>query len=220
MSLLVLAYHRASAGPHGNDPALLDAHFGLIARRFPCVLPGETLRRGRLNVCLTFDDGYYDFHAVVFPLLEKHGLRAVLAVSPGFLRERVLVPAAERISQSAEVGRVEVAAHGYSHCRLDRPEADLGAEVLVPHSLLAARLGRPVTSFVFPYGRFSAGALAAVSQSYRYVFRLGGGDNRHWNQRLLYRVGADKLASPGAPFETHRLAAYRARRWWNRLRLR
>ncbi|MGC4072685.1 MAG: hypothetical protein QM760_09230 [Nibricoccus sp.] len=39
MNLLVLMYHRASAGKHGNSPEKIDAHFAHIARNFNCVVP-------------------------------------------------------------------------------------------------------------------------------------------------------------------------------------
>lgn len=242
MSLLVFAYHRAAAGPYGNDPTVLDAHFGHIARHHRCVLPGEALDSVKINVCLSFDDATFDFYAVVFPLLKKHGLRALLAISPGFVRERIEAPAEERLREPtdaadahpsrggfctwpelrelADSGRVAIAAHGYTHCPLDRPGSDLLAEISIPQSLLAARLGQPVESFVFPYGRFSPAALRAVRDTYRYAIRLGGSDNRGWNRRLIYRIGADRMESPDACFNPTRLAAYRIRYFWNRIRMR
>ncbi len=240
MRLLALMYHRARAGPLGNAPEMLDAHFALIAARHACVLPGEALDPDRLNVCLTFDDAYFDFYAVVFPLLEKHGLRALLAVPPVVVREHAHAAPADRLRATPDVdrahpdydgfctwtelrelaqsGRVAIAAHGFSHCPLDRDDTDLHTEVVVPQSLLAARLGQPVTSFVFPYGRFSRAALAGVQQSYRHAFRIGGADNPGWNRPLLYRVDADAMPTPEAPFARRRRIGHRTRYFWNRLR--
>ena len=170
MSLVVLMYHRARAERHGNAPEMLDRHFAEIAGSHRCVLPGEPLAGDRLNVCLTFDDGYFDFYAVVFPLLEKHRLRAVLAIPPSVVRERADVPAAARLSapacmnealpndgafctwpeirEMADSERVSIAAHGFTHQALDNDGADLHSETVVPQTLLSARLGRPVDSFV------------------------------------------------------------------------
>jgi peptidoglycan/xylan/chitin deacetylase (PgdA/CDA1 family) len=240
MTVLALMYHQARPGPGGNDPAALDAHFGRIADAHRCVLPGEPLDPGRLNVCLTFDDAYFDFYAVVFPLLEKHGLRALLAVPPAVVPEKASAPRAARLSavgalgdgaydpdglctwgelgEMARSGRVAFGAHGYTHCRVDLPGVDLEREVVLPRELLASRLGRPVESFVFPYGRFSRAALRKVRQHYRYAFRIGEADNAGWGGAMLYRVRADGLASPDAPFALHRRAGYRARRYWCQLR--
>ncbi len=242
MNLLVLMYHRARAGADGNAPGRLDAHFAYVARRHHCVLPGEPLVRGRLNVCLTFDDAFCDFYHVVFPLLRKHSLRALLAVSPGFVVDKPALSLAQRLSLDTRTahqrpvlggictwgelreltasGNVSIAAHGLSHVRLDDATVDLEEEILAPRTLLQARLHAPVDSFVFPYGRFSGPALALVRQHYRHAFRIGGATNYSWRPPVLYRVAADNLPTPIAPFTTGRLALGHARHWWNRLRLR
>jgi peptidoglycan/xylan/chitin deacetylase (PgdA/CDA1 family) len=240
MSLLVLAYHRASPGGLGNEPGMLDRHFGIVASRHANVVPGETLRKGALNVCLSFDDATYDFYAIVFPLLRKHGLRALLAVAPALIRDASGLPARERLAvatqeafeapssggfcsweelrEMAASEHVVIAAHGYTHVRLDSGSADLDLELGVPRTLLHSRLGRTVDSVVFPYGRFDSRSLSAARKAYRHAFRLGGAINRGWGQGLLYRVGADGLEDPEAPFRGGRIAAYWTRFLWNRAR--
>jgi len=233
-------YHRAQAGPYGNAPAMLDAHFAYVARRAACVLPGEPLARGRLNVCLVFDDAYYDFYSVVFPLLEKHGLKAVLAVPSSLVREQATFSSETRtfapgeliyprefddghctwpeLATLASSGRVTIAAHGATHTPLDQKGVDLDAEILAPRVLLSSRLLQPVDSFVFPYGRFSPAVLRKVKEHYRYAFRIGGAANPNWRAAVLYRVDGDGLKSPDALFAPSRLARFRARYWWNRWR--
>ena len=240
MSLLVLMYHRARAGRFGNAPEMLDAHFAHIARTYANVLPGEAPVAGQLNVCLSFDDGYFDFYAIVFPLLKKHGLRALLAVAPAVVRERVEVASADRLAvepegafsdpdngafctwpelaEMAASGHVAIAAHGFSHRRLDDPAAELAVEIDAPKAILEARLGQPVESFVFPYGRYSKTALNRASGHYRHLFRIGGALNRRGAEGLLYRVDADAMTSPRALFSSARAAGYRARWVWNRMR--
>ena len=240
MSLLVLMYHRARAGRFGNAPEMLDAHFAHIARHHANVLPGDALRTDPLNVCLSFDDGYFDFYAIVFPLLKKHNLRALLAIPPGVVRERTDVAWATRLAaepedafadpdkggfctwseleELASSGHVTIAAHGFTHRRLDDPEADFAIEVDASKKNLASRLSQPVESFVFPFGRFSRSALQRTKENYRYVFRIGGALNRSWDGRLLYRVDADGMESPSSLFSPRRLARYRTRNLWNRVR--
>jgi hypothetical protein len=77
-----------------------------------------------------------------------------------------------------------------------------------------------VDSFVFPYGRFSQEALRRVKQHCRYAFRIGGAMNQGWSGSLIYRVNGDCLAAPDAVFSPSRLAGFRARFYWNRLRRR
>ena len=91
-------------------------------------------------------------------------------------------------------------------------------EIDSPKLVVSSRLAQTVDSFVFPFGRFSPAALQRARQSHRFVFRIGGALNRDWNGPLLYRVDADEMESPSAVFSPTRLARYRVRRWWNRVR--
>jgi peptidoglycan/xylan/chitin deacetylase (PgdA/CDA1 family) len=240
MTLLVLMYHRALVDRHGNAAAMLDAHFAHIARTSACILPGEPLQRERLNICLSFDDAYYDFRALVYPLLEKHGLRALLAVPTGLVPERVnAMPAArlalssydayaypekgglctwDELRQLAASGRVAFAAHGRTHVRLDNGHADLAREIVEPRDMLQQRLGVPVDSFVYPFGRFHRAAQALTRQHYRHVFRIGQADNTSWQAPILYRIDADRMPAPDALFSRRCRLRYRANALWNRLR--
>lgn len=242
MNLLVLMYHRARAGRLGNSPEMLELHLSYVARSYATVLPGDALATDRLNVCLSFDDGYFDFYDVVFPLLRKHGLRALLAVPPMYVKEqataareaRRTIPSVEAFAQPDRGGfctwseleemvesqHVGIAAHGFSHQRLDQPGVNFGAEIVQPQSIFRARTGRTVDAFVFPFGRYSDAALWQTRQCYRHVFRIGGAMNRNWNERVLYRVDADQMENATALFSSARLLGYRTRYWWNRLRLR
>lgn len=241
MNLLVLMYHRARAERHGNSPELLDAHFSHIAHRCRNVLPGEELSRSNLNVCLTFDDAYFDFYALVFPLLKKHNLRALLAVPPFFMAEHTTAQPSARLSvdsneafadpprggfctwteleEMTQSGHVVVAAHGYAHRCLDR-DANLAVEIDSPQAILSERLGAAVDSFVFPFGRYSRKALGHAKRRYRHVFRIGGALNRSWDAPVLYRVEADQMKNPCGVFSRKRLLQYRLRYLWNRMRFR
>jgi hypothetical protein len=117
-------------------------------------------------------------------------------------------------------GTVRVAGHGFNHVSLDLPESDLHTEIVVPQTMLAARTGQEVSSFVLPYGRFTNAALACAKEHYRYVFRIGSADNDDWSGKLLYRIDADEMSAPDALFSRPRRASYRLRRHWNALRSR
>ncbi len=238
MNLLVLRYHRARAGRQGNPTRLLNAHFAHIAYCCANRMPGEPLAPGVTNVCLNFDDGFYDFYALVYPLLVKHDLRALLAVAPHYIRDFVDAPPDERLSLDQEAafasperggfctwseleemtasGHVTIAAHGNSRLRLDHPDVDLAAEIERPRITLMKRLSLPVQSFVFPDGKCSPRTLQFARQHYRFVFGNGGAANRDWNQPVLYRIDADEMPSPTAPFARARRAVYRVRFWWHR----
>jgi peptidoglycan/xylan/chitin deacetylase (PgdA/CDA1 family) len=239
MTLLVLRYHRARAGTDGNSPEMLDRHFRYIASHFSNVLPGERLSFTDPSVCLCFDGAYYDFYATVFPLLRKYDLKAVLAIAPAVIRERTVASEVERIAVSSEAAYlnpsaggfctwseleemvdselVAVAANGFTHRPIHEGGTDLATEIHVPRTLLGARLNTGIESFVFPAGRYSRRALTEAHTGYPYVFANGTGCNTHWHHRVLHRVCADAMPTPTAPFERHRLIAYRVRSLWSRL---
>jgi len=235
-------YHKASAGRDGNSVEMLDAHFAFIARSCHCVLPGEPLDPDRLNVLLSFDDAYFDFYAIVFPLLRRYGLRALLAVPVCAIVDGTSASPSNRLQACSERGRdenrggdrctwselaamaasqsISIASHGFSHVPLDRPEADLHTEVVVAKTMLAARTGRAINSFVLPYGRFTAETITYAKQHYQYVFRIGGADNPGWTGKVIYRVDADDMTSPDVLFSRRRIASYRWHRHWNAVRSR
>jgi peptidoglycan/xylan/chitin deacetylase (PgdA/CDA1 family) len=239
MSLLVFAYTRARPGIDGNSPEMLDEHLAAVAANCDNVLPGESLRTVRPAACLCFDGAFYDFFATALPLLEKYRLRALLAVAPALIRDRVTASPAERIAvdtvqayrdrssaafctwseleQIAESGRVAIAAHGSTHRALTDSETDLEAEVHVPRTLLTTRLHVPVESFVLPFGRHTPKVLDSAKNGYDYVFGNGQAVNVHWQQRVLHRVDANNLAAPDAVLSGSQLFKYHTRRLWNRL---
>jgi peptidoglycan/xylan/chitin deacetylase (PgdA/CDA1 family) len=241
MSLFVLSYRRAKAGADGNSPEMLDAHFEYLAANFANVLPGDPLPPHRRAVCIGFDGAFRDFYERVFPLLTKHKLRAVLAVTPAVIRDdggrlggrRQLTADHGTSSQSAarpfcswgelqemvDSGSIAVAAHGYTHRPLDKADNDVATEVHVPRTLLSARLRVPVESFVFPFGRYSAGALREARDGYRHVFVDAMATNRDWGRGVVFRIPCDALKTPTAPLEGSRLLVYRTRALWYRLRL-
>jgi len=240
MKLLALMYHRAVAGPYGNAQEHLEAHFSLLAQKAACVVPGETLDPERLNVCLTFDDAYYDFFAIVFPLLDKYGLCAQLAVSPGLVAEHCDLARERRLKLStdeafahpekgglctwkelnilAASGRVVFASHGRTHVRLDDASADLEQEIVASGAILRHRLAVPVESFVFPFGRFSWAARDLAAQHYRYLWRIGQASNQDWDGKLLYRVAADEVDSLSRLLGWDHRVKYRCGAVWNQVR--
>ncbi len=124
------------------------------------------------------------------------------------------------LTEMAWSGHVTIAAHGFTHRRLDQPNINLGLEVDGPKVVLASRLGQPVHNFVFPFGRL----LGAGPASGRGKLSSCPADRRRHQPRkarpLIYRVDADEMVGPTALFSPGRLAGYHARYLWNRLRLR
>jgi peptidoglycan/xylan/chitin deacetylase (PgdA/CDA1 family) len=220
--LLILMYHRV-APPElglGNPPAVLAAHLATLRDRANVVLPGEPLLPRRLNVCLTFDDAYADFYFRALPLLREYGMRAVLAVPTQYILDETTVPPETRLAvhQAAAMsgetfreqapfctwaelremqasGIVQIASHSHSHPDMRRPDTDVDFECRHSRELLETKLGRPVDTFIYPYGSVNARAHQAVTRHYAYGLRVGAALNHTWQpqNQPLSRVGADHL---------------------------
>ena len=100
--LTVLTYHRV---PLRHDPLLhedqidaacFEAHMATISQDFKVMPLGEAialLRENRLPpkaVAITFDDGYFDNHAVALPILQRHGLTATFFICSGYLDDGLM----------------------------------------------------------------------------------------------------------------------------------
>jgi len=245
--LLILMYHRAVDCRLGNPVSVLRAHFAHFRDRCNVVLPGEALDPRRLNVCVTFDDAYAEFFALVLPLLGEFSLRALLAVPTAFVVERTRLGLDDRLSVSpdgdaamrgevfrekapfctweelreiATSGSVQIASHSHTHADLTR--ADVSVEYEASHSkaLLESRLGRPVSTFVYPRGRVDARSHSATMGLYSYAMRIGSALNGDWSPRRqpLCRVVADGVPDIARLLSRRTLACFEAKRAGNAIR--
>jgi peptidoglycan/xylan/chitin deacetylase (PgdA/CDA1 family) len=150
-------------------------------------------------VVLTFDDGFDDFHTTALPILRRHGLRATLYVTTGYVGRtgRWLADCDEQDrqmigwSQLREVAAegVEIGAHSHTHPQLDRlGSTRLAGEVRRPKVLLEEQLGLAVNSFAYPFGYWDRTARRAVAAA--------GYDSACGVDDLPAPAGADRLALP------------------------
>jgi peptidoglycan/xylan/chitin deacetylase (PgdA/CDA1 family) len=160
----------------------LAGHLGYLAREgyrtltisslAKCLEQGGPAEGDRL-IALTFDDAYADFGEVALPLLARYEMTATLFVPTGYVGgssgwmndegegdRRILSWAA--LAEIAAAG-VEIGAHSHTHPELDRVSSqELTAQVTCPKAELERRLGIPVRSFAYPYGRYSRRVRDAV----------------------------------------------------------
>ena len=128
----------------------------LAARRLP-----------RKPVILTFDDGYEDNYRFLFPLLQKHRMKAVIYILgdrkhknnfwdiPKGEPEAVLLKPAQ-IIEMQKSGWVEWGAHSMNHRNLTQVSPkDLDREVEGCKKSLENFLQKPVLSFAYPYGELN-----------------------------------------------------------------
>ena len=219
---MIIAYHRAS-GLHrsSNSVAMLNAHFAHIAKNYSVVMPGEETAINRLSLCLTFDDAYCDFYHLIYPLLKKHQLRALLAVPTGFIQQSTTVLLEERLERLQKFwcfnkerpsndifctfdelremqDCVAFASHTHTHPDLSKCN-DISRELSLSKEILEKELG-PVNTLIYPYGRVSRKTSSVVSKIYTYQMRLGSALNWGWSENMLYRITGDSLLTPNEIF--------------------
>lgn len=208
-------YHRVGEGKHANTYQTFVEHLENLAR-YRVVLPGEKLSLFQLSVCLTFDDATYDFYHYVFPLLKQFNMRAILGVPVRYImestnlcpEERLAVPYTlamqdgffdkkvpfctwDEIKEMLASGHVHIASHSFMHANLTFPFVDLKREVVTSKEILEKRLGQPVSSFIYPFGKVNKAVHAYVKQHYSYAFRIGSALNFGWGNGLIRRINAD-----------------------------
>jgi peptidoglycan/xylan/chitin deacetylase (PgdA/CDA1 family) len=97
--VLAFCYHRVAFTDEPYASGVLDAtppqfeeQVRLLTKEFDVITPGElddAIRRGRGRyVLLCFDDGYRDNLDHALPILRRHGARATLFVTTGFIDDR------------------------------------------------------------------------------------------------------------------------------------
>jgi len=157
-------------------------HLRRLARRSPPVLRLQDLAAGRQDgrlapagaVVITIDDGYADNLELALPLLRRFDFPAtVFAVSDRIGGVAAWEGAAELFGRrlldwdglrTLQKNGVDVGAHTRTHPRLpELAEPALADEVDGSRTDLSERLGTPIGSFAYPYGRINDSAVAAVA---------------------------------------------------------
>lgn len=214
--LLTLLYHRVDSLQEFTD------HLRYIKEHYPIVLPGDPLTKGKANVCLTFDDAYFDFYHLVYPLLRGLEIKALLAVPTSYIMDTTTLSPDSRLSavkayrftyphnspafclwdeikEMQDSGFVQIGSHSHMHFDMRLPNIDPVYEALESKHVLETKLGCNIESFVYPYGYFNQEIQETVQKHYLYVMRVGNALNYSW-QNPIYRITAHHPPKPNSPF--------------------
>lgn len=126
-------------------------------------------------VVLTFDDGYRDVHATVFPRLAERGMPFTLYLTTHPIESGEPmgpIPGAEpltwdQVGDMVASGLVTIGAHTHTHPDLrglDR--AAVEAELATSDALIVRHLGERPRHFAYPWGYWSSGADEVVADRY------------------------------------------------------
>lgn len=206
-SACVLVYHRISPvrvverrlDDWNVAPASLERHIASLVENAELLFVRE-LRQALVRpaavskplVCLTFDDGYQNFHDEVLPILERYRAKATVFVVSGYVGSRGPMPfdkwgvrhAADTpagawvplnwrsLERCAQSGLVEIGGHSHRHANAAcTSPSEIAAEAADCRQLLMHRLGGDhAVSYAYPYGstrlgQVTPGYVAGVRQA-------------------------------------------------------
>ncbi|MEZ5708014.1 MAG: polysaccharide deacetylase family protein [Blastomonas sp.] len=193
----VLLYHNVTDGGAHFDNALspeaFSAQIAYLKRHFNIIgidQSGEWqgLRDDRVNVLISFDDGFRNNLTHALPVLHQHGVPAIFFLiadcidtgsPPGFITERLgkgaEVPEFSTLNADDVCAMIAcgmtIGSHSLSHRNhADMDEAAMVAEGVQARSDLEARFALPIASFAFPWGKHRPGQEKALEAVYRRIF--------------------------------------------------
>ncbi len=132
-------------------------HYNVIPLEDAAVLIREGKKIPAKTVVLTFDDGYADNYTIVFSLLKKYGYPATFFI----IYDEV--GRSDRLSWN-EIREMQASGLAYfgSHAMGPEPlvniksDSEVRRQIVESKKKLEAMLGRPVTVFSYPEGKFNA----------------------------------------------------------------
>jgi len=218
--LLSLMYHHINSDKYSNSLELIEEHFQYISHNYRIIFPCEY--KSNLNntdLCLVFDDAYFDFYYYIFPLLKKYNIKALLSVPIKYILDEINIDTDKRLSlphsemmsgnnyidygcfcswkeivEMAKSGLVQIASHGFNHIKIDNISQDeLKFELYESKKIIEDRLGVVCDSFVYPYGNFNKEVLDEVNKYYDYNFAIANIYNFSIKNNPIYRVYADDM---------------------------
>ncbi len=229
--MISIMYHHVNSDRCSNDLAIFEEHLKYIKNNFKTIFPGEKITEK--SVCLTFDDAYADFYFLIFPLLKKYNLKALLAIPSKYILDDTDELAENRMNfehndlfenyqkatfctykelkQMQESCLVVFGSHSHSHINLIEENVDLDLELRVSKEILENKLDTKIESFVFPFGKYNQNILEEAKKYYKYNFRIGNAIHKDFSgiNGAIYRVDGDDLKTPDEIFKTTKLLKYK-----------
>lgn len=187
----VLLYHavgsRLNQDTYGIsiEPKLFERHMQILAsteqvetRSFDRVEPNDS----RLQVAVTFDDGYKDNLYKAAPILIKYNIPFTVFVTSSFIKsgsQEYLTP--EELRELSELPGVTIGSHGATHVSLAGcDDALLKRELSESRSYIEDVTGLEVTSIAYPHGSASLRVRDAAART---GYTLGGCSRFDINRR-------------------------------------
>ncbi len=242
--LLVLMYHQILNPEKPDTSIAFKEHLCYLKDNYPIILPGDNLIKNTLNICLTFDDAYFDFYYYVFPLLQQLKIPAILSIPTQFIQETTTITSKERLAihypaglaqskqkktplctwkelkEMVDSSFVQAASHSHNHVNLTNPDININEELQKSKFMLEQTLQTKINTFVYPFGKNSLHTNKLAMQHYKYVMKIGSALNMDWHARdgLIYRINADSLWQKNKYITSGWVKKAQLKYWFNYIR--
>lgn len=115
------------------------------------------------SVVMTFDDGYEDFYTTAYPIFKKYGWTATLYIITNKIGGNYMTWDQIRELQAAGF---EIGDHTLDHFALNTLSVEQQRHQIIDSKHdLEQQLGRPVTAFCYPSGRYNADTIQIVKDA-------------------------------------------------------
>ena len=143
-----------------------------FARDVPKILDGS-MKVGDKSIILTFDDGYEDFHRVVFPILKSYNVKATVFMIYDFIGRKQFLKDKD-IRELLDSGLVEIGSHTLHHMYLKKVSSEVARkQIFESKQKLEEQFGIHVDTFAYPYGAFKQETIDLVKEaSYSAAFSV------------------------------------------------
>ena len=230
-----MMYHHLNSDRCSNNIDIFESHIKYISENFNSTFPTENLPSN--PICLVFDDGYYDFYKLIFPLLKKYNIKALLAVIPKYILDDCNYSDEDRLNydhndlfkyynmgtfctfkelqEMVDSELVQVVSHSYSHANLVEDDISLEEELKLSKQIIEDKLytknNNKVESFVYPFGKYNQSILDETMKYYKYSFRIGNGINKDFSgiNGVIYRIDGDNLENDSDIFRFSNMLKFR-----------
>jgi peptidoglycan/xylan/chitin deacetylase (PgdA/CDA1 family) len=146
---------------------LRDKHFDVISLKDIITNIRKKLPLPPRSVAITFDDGFYNFYEIAYPILKNHGFTVTVFLVTGYCGSNNQwdgqpdgIPTLDlldwdKIKEMANNG-IDFGAHTVNHVDLSKLSIEEVREEIVNSKLMIQKqLEKKVLSFAYPYGKLS-----------------------------------------------------------------
>ncbi|MGL6120734.1 MAG: polysaccharide deacetylase family protein [Fusobacteriaceae bacterium] len=164
-------------------------------------------KKEKKYIILTFDDGYEDNYTILYPLLKKYNMKAVIYLlsdidynkwdMDDLGEKRLELLKKNQILEMKESGLIEFGGHTKTHCKLDLlSKVEQEEEIRNNKIYLEKLLSEEIVSFAYPFGRFNQDSKELLKEI-GYKYGLATNKGAFFIETDLYEIRRIGIFSDG-----------------------